>query len=309
MRLQGKHFFLTYPRADFDIDEYNAWLVDKFGENYVGAVICRELHADGTPHRHVALELARRWDTRNPRCFDFTPNGQTEAFHGNYQTARTWKAVLRYVKKTEDWKGYGQYQGIETEDADSDEAERFRGRQSDAFDIARSGLNFEQFITWAISKRLPHSYAMLVWNAIHAERPTVLLGSETLAGTITVPHLSFLRFDDTTRRALVLQGPTGIGKTVWALRNAPKPAMVVTHVDDLKHISADTKCLIFDDMDFKHIPRTSQIHLVDFDLARSVHIRYVLARIPAGMHKIFTCNEFPFIEDQAIRRRIDHVLL
>jgi len=304
-RLQGKHFFFTYSQCDFDIDLYNDWLRERLPRTYVGAVICRELHADGGNHRHVALEVSSRFDTRNPRFFDY------EGIHGNYQAARTWRAVLNYVKKTEDWKGYGEYEGLETEETETDEAERFRGKPSDIFKIARE-VGREEFVTWCVNKRISAAYCTMVWDMVHNPRKlTIYDGDVDVPGAITVPHLQFLRFDESSRKALILQGPTGIGKTTWAILRAPKPCMVVTHLDELRNMPSYVRCLIFDDMDFRHMPRQTQLYLVDFDLPRKIHVRYGTADVPAGMFKIFTCNDscFPFVEDSAIRRRIEHVIL
>lgn len=58
-------------------------------------------------------------------------------------------------------------------------------------------------------------------------------------------------------------------------------------------------------MDIRHWPRTSQIHLLDFDNVRAIHLRHVVATIPANVFKIFTSNEdIVDLSDAAIRRRI-----
>ena len=102
----------------------------------------------------------------------------------------------------------------------------------------------------------------------------------------------------------VLMGKAGIGKTEFAKAHFNKP-LFVTHMDDLLgYTPAKYDGIIFDDMCFKHMPRTAQIHLVDWDNPRSIHCRYSTAKIPKNTRKIFTCNEFPFIDDSAIERRI-----
>lgn len=109
-------------------------------------------------------------------------------------------------------------------------------------------------------------------------------------------------------RSVIFWGEAGIGKTEFAKQLLPK-ALFVSHMDDLALFEVGVhEGIIFDDMDFTHFPRTSQIHVVDFDNVRSIHIRYAVARIPARTPKIFTTNT-PFgkifdINDAAIRRRI-----
>lgn len=67
------------------------------------------------------------------------------------------------------------------------------------------------------------------------------------------------------------------------------------------------KSIIFDDVDFNHYPRTAQIHLCDFDNARDIHVRYGTAHIPAGIAKVFTCNEWPLSSDPAVMRRVKRI--
>lgn len=102
----------------------------------------------------------------------------------------------------------------------------------------------------------------------------------------------------------VVMGPSGCGKTEFALAHFNN-ALFVTHMDDLLRFNPGVHDgIIFDDMDFKHMPRTSQIHLTDWNQDRSIHCRYSVARIPKETKKIFTCNEYCFSDDPAISRRV-----
>ena len=108
---------------------------------------------------------------------------------------------------------------------------------------------------------------------------------------------------------LILWGPPGIGKTHLALAILGD-ALVVSHIDELQHYDPSIhKGIIFDDMDFNHIPVSAQIHLTDKEFDRSIHIRYGLASIPAGTKKIFTTNVengqiFDLNPDFGVARRV-----
>lgn len=108
-------------------------------------------------------------------------------------------------------------------------------------------------------------------------------------------------------KSLILWGRSGIGKTEFAKALFPR-SLMVSHMDQLKNFdSSKYEAIIFDDMDFKHIPREAQIHLFDFDNDRAIHIRYGVAEIPRGTIKIFTTNNFNgeiFVADEAIERRV-----
>jgi len=107
---------------------------------------------------------------------------------------------------------------------------------------------------------------------------------------------------------LLIWGKAGTGKSTLAKMLLPT-ALFISHPDKLKDFDATMHGgIIFDDMSFKHWPRTTQIHLVDIENDRQIHIRYKVAEIPAGTKKIITTNEFPenilFYNDEAIKRRI-----
>jgi len=71
------------------------------GRPITGGVIARELHEDGTPHIHVYLLLPARFNCRNPRYWDLAD------LHGNYQSAKSYTAVVRYIKKDNDYLEFG----------------------------------------------------------------------------------------------------------------------------------------------------------------------------------------------------------
>jgi len=113
-------------------------------------------------------------------------------------------------------------------------------------------------------------------------------------------------------KVLVLYGSTNTGKTQWATHQFINP-LVCSHMDDLKFFNRDEHDgIVFDDMSFSHYPRETIIHLLDWDLDRSIHNRYANAFIPKHTRKIFTSNLnlseiFPVDTSGAIARRISKV--
>lgn len=105
----------------------------------------------------------------------------------------------------------------------------------------------------------------------------------------------------------IFLGPTNCGKTTYAKQLLPK-ALFVTHMDDLVKYNPDNyDGIIYDEASFIHLPRESQIHLCDQAEDRSLHVRYMCARIPKHTKKIFTSNKTVgeiLLLDPAIERRI-----
>jgi Putative viral replication protein. len=114
------------------------------------------------------------------------------------------------------------------------------------------------------------------------------------------------------KKSTIIWGETGIGKTQFALAHFTNP-LWVRHLDMLDQLTVDHDGIVFDDMAFNHLPRSTQIFLTDNDDEAHIHIRYKVAIIPAGMKKIFTCNtmngEIFDLHDAAIRRRVEIVEL
>lgn len=106
-------------------------------------------------------------------------------------------------------------------------------------------------------------------------------------------------------KTIVVMGPSGVGKTEWALCQFKNP-LLVSDVDQLlEYDPLEHDGLVFDDMDFTKMDRTIQISFLDQTMPRAIRCRYRSPVIPRGTKKIFTCNTLCVDnEDPAIARRI-----
>lgn len=268
-------FFLTYAQSDFT-NEYLLQHLQSI-KPVVWARVARERHADGSPHSHAIVRFGARVKTRsNMGLFDL------DGRHPNIQVPRGIKTVLEYCAKGGDYLDHG---ALPAEpgavyDLLADHARRC---DRDTFDKC------------ALAARISFQWASHIWARFTADTDILEAGEG-----IECLQLQSLQVSD---RATIVVGPSGCGKTSWAKRVSNKPALWCTHLDDLKKLRPDHKCIIFDDMEFSHLPRSTQIFLVDNE-KRSIHCRHCTAHIPAGIQKIFTCNSRCFIHDEAIDRRV-----
>lgn len=117
------------------------------------------------------------------------------------------------------------------------------------------------------------------------------------------------RFEYPDGSSLILWGEPGIGKTEFAKSLLGENFLLVSHIDQLSDFKPDFHSgIIFDDMSFLHHPRESQIHLLDQDNDRAIHIRYGIGFIPKNTRKVFTTNvtngHIFDLNDGAIKRRV-----
>lgn len=278
-KFQSKRIFLTYPQAEIDNNELYAFCYTFGTIKY--AVIAKELHQDGNPHCHAVIEYAKRLDFRDTRKFDFMGH------HPSIEKPRNFMAAINYCKKDNNYVEFG--------DSPEDRIDE------SIFEVAKTA-SWEDFTEYCLKRKISYSWADNIWKRTHDHQT---IREDHPEGVIR-DDLATLKFEDhNQRKSLHIQGPTGIGKTSWAKLQAPKPALWVTHMDNLKSFDpAVHKSIIFDDMSFLHVPREAQIHLVDLDDTRSIHIRYGVATIPKGTQRIFTSNGPIFTDDPAIARRV-----
>jgi len=277
----GKRFFLTYAQCDATMHELACFLI--FQGDVKSYIVAEEKHADGSPHLHACVEYATV-QRHDHKWLDF--NGK----HPNKQDPRNWNACIQYCKKDGNF-------------LDGTDGNGKSGDSVDASAACAACETQEEWFDYSVKKKIPMGYAVWYWNRRYGDCTT--LNTDEAEGTM-VAALELFKFDPDVHRTIVVKGPSGCGKTTWAKRSMPKPCLFVSHIDQLKEFKVGFhKSIIFDDVDFSHYPRGSQIHIVDFDNPRAIHCRHQTATIPAGIFKVFTCNNDPLLlTDAAIKRRV-----
>lgn len=93
-KIYAKGWFCTWPKCPIGKEKCLEELQAKW--KIVEYVICDEVHADGDAHLHAFLKLDHRVNFK-ASMFDVA------GYHGNYQVAKSWRAVQAYVKKDGDF--------------------------------------------------------------------------------------------------------------------------------------------------------------------------------------------------------------
>jgi len=289
----GKRLAVTYAQSGPLTAQAIYDRARALGASYV--LVARELHADGNPHFHAAIEFPVETKLR---ATDLDILGR----HPNLQKARMWKKWQDYCKKHGDWQHWRKHaDGWAEEPKELEDEEPALG----IFEQCRACESKERWIEYCIENKISFQYCDTIWTMCTTDDPFTIRADVDLSDRQCAALRGF-RFAFEGNTSLIIEGPTGCGKTSWAKQHAPKPALFVRHLDDLRNLRSEHKCIIFDDLCFTHMPRTQQLYLVDrYDLA-AIHCRYKVAHIPANMPRIFTCN--PGYEpvnrgDPAIARR------
>lgn len=302
-RINAQRFFLTWPRSnwtpDFVLDTLNSI------RPITKAIACLELHEDGEPHVHAAVEFSAKVNSVNRRIFDI------EGRHPNIQTCRNWRACCQYVDK-EGALEVGFIGAASTEDVMGSGI----GTGGDPFAVCEAAVSYREWVTHCLRHRISSTYCSIIWDTVRGSQAPTLHANEPLPNAVTNVQLRTYGWSDAVR-TLVICGPSGVGKTSWARAHAPVPALIVTDIDDLATYDHNVhRSIIFDEIRCTGArdhngrwvgawPLQSQIKLVSWDHPNSIRIRYKLARIPAHVPKVFTCTDtICFTYDEQVDRRI-----
>lgn len=125
-RIQAKGWFLTWPQCSAEKErclEHLRSIAEV--EEYI---VAREKHEDGNYHLHAFVKYNKKVYWKKDK-WDF------DEFHGNYQVAKCWKAVEKYVKKGEDF-----ITSIEIESAKAKKGKNnIKMLESDPLEVLESG--------------------------------------------------------------------------------------------------------------------------------------------------------------------------
>lgn len=302
-QLNSRKICLTYPRCDVSTEHaisYLKGLLSSFTVEYI--CVSRESHADGGSHLHSAIRTTTAIRTRSANYFDLVDgqgNGRI-TYHPNVQSARRFSDWVKYVKKDGNFMEEGSEQEIK-EDSD-------RLEPSELIEKAKS-LDLVSFLAFCSVNK--YQMAKDIWSLAHEDNSLTIDIGDTVEGVVSekFKRLSS-RIEWNTRLTLLIIGEAGIGKTTWAKQMMPRPILFVSHLDDLRKFKPNFhKSILFDDVSITHMPQTAQIHLVDTENPRSIHVRYGTVRIPANTPKVFTCNSFPVTHELAAIKRRTQLLL
>lgn len=94
-QLQAKNWILTFPQCALKKEQAILSIKEKWKKDELSfAIVAEEKHEDGSPHLHILLSFKEKFITRDRHVFDFIASK-----HGSYETVRSLKDAIRYVKK------------------------------------------------------------------------------------------------------------------------------------------------------------------------------------------------------------------
>lgn len=184
--VDSKSWFLTWPKCSMSKERALELLLEK--RPITGAVICREVHCDGSFHLHAYVLLPKRYRVRNPYFWDL------EEFHGHYEHAKCLTAVVRYIKKEGDILEFGELVWAEKLGSKK-EHRRYLGKR------IIEGEPLENVVR---------------------EDPSLLFGLHKLSqDVLTWKSMSLKLFDKDDVRGLWIYGPPRVGKSYFVRENYP----------------------------------------------------------------------------------------
>lgn len=278
-RMQYTKFGLTYSRCPIPREKILELIQSKM--DLTEYYIARETHKEEKAcpyHLHIWAEASSKPNIKNPAYFDFQYEGKT--YHPNIQKAqKNW--IWNYLKKQD--------------------TEPLTNIPEGYVDIAKDGDTEEAMRRF--SNEHPKEFVI---NFDRIKKHLKLLGKRKREDIVYPFTGDIVDIED--GKSLLLIDEPGKGKTEWAksfvVHHLQKTYLRVTHIDTLKKYDGED-VLIFDDVDFQHLPRETQIHLAEVRNARSIHCRHTVADIPPGVLNIFLGNQRPFMYgDAAIDRRL-----
>jgi Geminivirus Rep catalytic domain len=208
--MNAKSFFLTYPQSDINPNDFLVFAQSK--GNLTEFVIGRELHADGRPHLHAALKYSTAI-RGTMALFDF------EGRHPNVQSPRKFEACKQYCRKEGNF-------------IENPREEQEIQPQEHLGELCKTYETEVDWFSYCAQNKIGFQYAKYFWESIHMDIITIRQDDD-IPGTVVRP-LGEFRWNCDQFPTLAVIGPAGCGKTTWAKISAPKPALFVSHIDQLK---------------------------------------------------------------------------
>nr|QFR36412.1 AC1 [Sweet potato leaf curl Hubei virus] len=227
--IKAKNYFLTYPHCSLTKEEALQQLQNlQTPVNKKFIKICRELHEDGSPHLHVLMQFEGKYNCTNSRFFDLVSPTRSAHFHPNVQGAKSSSDVKPYMDKDGDTLQWGEFR-IDGRSA--------RGGQQSANDAYAAALNAgsKSEALRIIRELAPRDFTLQFHNLssnyerIFAPPPETYVhpfpSSSFVLPAVLLDWANNNVKDPAARpdrpMSLILEGPSRVGKTVWARSLGP----------------------------------------------------------------------------------------
>lgn len=276
-RIQGKHFFLTYPHCALSKEELLTQLQNDNANHEFSYVIASELHADGTPHLHALLSFRVTRNLRNQRHFDVCGH------HPNIQNARDIKATTEYIKKGGDFiSNYSESQHLswgEIITTATDEISFLELIKNHHPREYCGNLERYEYSARKLFKPVPQVQQLRRLSEFKSEEHL----ENWLGSSFRSPRME-------RPLSLLLLSPSRFGKTEWARSLGPHTYWNgMVNIDDYNE---DGTYVIFDDFEWDFMPNKKQWFGAQKTFAITDKYRKKKT-ITHGNPIIYLCNEMP----------------
>lgn len=300
-RLSAKRLFLTFPHCPLSKDTILNELNSKLQGELLDYVISKELHSNGEPHIHIYLRLKRTKNIKNPHFYDILGH------HGKYQAVKSVKNVINYITKYNDF-----ITNLPILNGEILELKPYlinlvrHNKLQDALDTLKNCQD----------PSIISSYSNWKSNLIklHDDLYPQLTLSNYKLEDFNFPK-EILDWHKNPKKTLVVQGPTGVGKTqgMLALLADDNP-LVIRERQDFKLLNKDHKSIILDDISLSDFDINDLKHIFDSEVPSSIRVLYASVRLDPNLKKVVLVNvwSLPHASPQdsdAVLRRIVFVNL
>lgn len=286
--VNGKQFFLTWPRTDVTCESVLKFFTDKYDDDTIGGIaVCKEAHSNlsgiGTQgfeldpsgdevcpnHIHAVIRFTRKIHFTNAREWDLGER------HCNIQRCRHLGASIKYIKKD-----FLDYADAGTFDLKEDLWEHFENLKSEL-----------QVMEKCAELRCIHHTNY--WSRRWKLYKMTLTESAPIRGldefTVPVAVNDWILNHD--NKSLILIGPSGLGKTSLA-RSVADTLGDFLWCPERQALSAygGENCIVFDDLDLHSVARTTVLNFIDIEQCRSFRVLYGSVAVSAGVRRIFSSN-------------------
>ena len=245
-RFAAKRVFLTYSDVcpSFTKETVFYDINERYPLKYY--FIAEERHSSGGRHIHCVFEFRYKVDSRDASFLDIN-DGCCE-HHPNIQPIKKgqahWDRCVEYSMKEDPLP----FANIE-----------LKPTWGEMFDKAMDAEHYLRLVKQHYPRDYALNYSRLVTMArenfpIHSVNTVV---DFSVDWEISLPP-ELICFEPQPMKSIVVVGPAGCGKTTWAKLVAPKPSLFVRHLDSLTDLKPTHKSIIFDDLEFGHLPHATQ---------------------------------------------------